>query len=285
MGQSELGDRSSRRASLEESAFSRGAVRGALGLQGRGVAEPAAGVFPYFLASLCLKSDYGPAGEAAMRLVFTEVPQPALTKALIEIENQARQHFGSTLTDSVIGYTTLTLFFSASTLERDRTEAWLREQAEAIALVGHSAPEHSTTDVVLPVLYHPSVAPDLEWIADDRGLGIDDVIALHTEATYFAYATGFAPGFCYLGTLPEALQTPRLDTPRATVPAGAVAIADAQTAVYPCDSPGGWRLIGACPEPLFNLNNTPPSLLTVGATVRFEPISEADFRALGGVMP
>ena len=229
--------------------------------------------------------ELGPAGEAAMRLVFTEVPQPSLTKALIEIENRARQHFGSTLTDSVIGYTTLTLFFSASTLERDRTQAWLSEQAEAIVLMDHPTPEHSTTDVVLPVLYHPSVAPDLEWIADDRGLGIDDVIALHTEATYFAYATGFAPGFCYLSTLPEALQTPRLDTPRATVPAGAVAIADAQTAVYPCDSPGGWRLIGACPEPLFNLNNTPPSLLTVGATVRFEPISEADFRALGGVMP
>ena len=149
--------------------------------------------------------ELGPAGEAAMRLVFTEVPQPALTKALIEIENRARQHFGSTLTDSVIGYTTLTLFFSASTLERDRTQAWLSEQAEAIVLMDHPTPEHSTTDVVLPVLYHPSVAPDLEWIADDRGLGIDDVIALHTEATYFAYATGFAPGFCYLGTLPEAL--------------------------------------------------------------------------------
>ena len=229
--------------------------------------------------------ELGPAGEAAMRLVFTEVPQPALTRALLEIENRARQRFGSTLTDSVIGYTTLTFFFSASTLERDRTEAWLREQAEAIALVGHSAHEHSAADVVLPVLYHPSVAPDLEWLADDRSLGVDEVIALHSDATYFAYATGFAPGFCYLGTLPEALQTPRLDTPRAAVPSGAVAIADAQTAVYPCESPGGWRLIGACPEPLFNLNNTPPSLLNVGATIRFEPISEAVFRALGGVIP
>lgn len=229
--------------------------------------------------------ELGPAGETAMRLVFTEVPQPALTRALLEIQNRARLRFGSTLTDSVIGYTTLTLFFSASTLVRDRTEAWLREQAQAIALVGHSVHEQSGADVVLPVLYHPSVAPDLEWLADDRGLGINDVIALHSKATYFAYATGFAPGFCYLGTLPLALQTPRLDTPRATVPAGAVAIADAQTAVYPCESPGGWRLIGACPEPLFNLNNTPPSLLNVGATVRFKPISEADFRALGGVIP
>ena len=229
--------------------------------------------------------EVGPAGEAAMRLVFTALPQPALTRALLEIAKQAKQRFGPTLTDSVIGYTTLTFFFSASTLERDRTEAWLREQAEAIALVDHQAPEHSTADIVLPVLYHPSVAPDLEWLADDRSLGIDDVIALHSDATYFAYATGFAPGFCYLGTLPEALQTPRLDTPRATVPSGAVAIADAQTAVYPCESPGGWRLIGACPEPLFNQNNAPPSLLNVGATVRFEPISEADFRALGGVIP
>ena len=229
--------------------------------------------------------ELGPAGEAAMRLVFAEVPRPALTKALLEIENRAQQCFGATLTDSVVGYNTLTLFFSASTLERDRSEAWLREQAEAIALVDHQAPEHSTAEFVLPVLYHPGVAPDLEWLAGDRGLGIDDVIALHSEATYFAYATGFAPGFCYLGTLPETLQTPRLDTPRATVPAGAVAIADSQTAVYPCESPGGWRLIGACPKPLFNLNNTPPSLLNVGATVRFEPISEADFRALGGVIP
>ena len=229
--------------------------------------------------------ELGPAGEAAMRLVFAEVPRPALTKALLEIQNRAKQCFGATLTDSVVGYTTLTLFFSASTLERDRTEAWLMEQAEAIALVDQSEPEDSAADVVLPVLYHPSVAPDLEWLADDRSLGIDGVIALHSNATYFAYATGFAPGFCYLGTLAAALQTPRLDTPRATVPAGAVAIADSQTAVYPCESPGGWRLIGACPEPLFNLNSTPPSLLNVGVTVRFEPINEADFRALGGVIP
>ena len=93
--------------------------------------------------------ELGPAGEAAMRLVFTGAPKPALTRALLKIENEANQRFGSTLTDSVIGYTTLTLFFSASALERDRTEAWLRDQAEAIALTSHSDPEHSAADVIL----------------------------------------------------------------------------------------------------------------------------------------
>jgi len=134
-------------------------------------------------------------------------------------------------------------------------------------------------------IIQPDQPETIEGEGRDLFSKFDDVIALHSEATYFAYATGFAPGFCYLGTLPEGLRTPRLDTPRATVPSGAVAIADAQTAVYPCESPGGWRLIGACPEPLFNLNNAPASLLNVGATVRFEPISEAVFRALGGVIP
>ena len=105
---------------------------------------------------------------------------------------------------------------------------------------------------------------------------------MHSETTYFAYATGFAPGFCYLGTLPHQLVTPRLATPRNKVPAGSVAIADLQTAVYPCESPGGWRLIGQCPQPLFDLNNTPANLLSVGDTVRFEPMSEADFYAMGG---
>ena len=44
--------------------------------------------------------------------------------------------------------------------------------------------------------------------------------------------------------LDPALLLPRRATPRTRVPAGAVAIADAYTAVYPSASPGGWHLIG-----------------------------------------
>ncbi|MGB0156087.1 MAG: 5-oxoprolinase subunit PxpB [Luminiphilus sp.] len=221
----------------------------------------------------------GPAGEAAMRLALEADPSPELTRTLLAIEKSARRHFNGTLTDSVIGYATLTLFFKPLQFQRDRVEAWLLEQVDLTKSDTHYDPSAA---VILPVLYHPSVAPDLEWLADEKGLSIDDVIALHSETTYFAYATGFAPGFCYLGTLPHQLVTPRLATPRNKVPAGSVAIADLQTAVYPCESPGGWRLIGQCPQPLFDLNNTPANLLSVGDTVRFEPMSEADFYAMGG---
>jgi len=214
-----------------------------------------------------------------MRLALEADPSPELTRTLLAIEKSARRHFNGTLTDSVIGYATLTLFFKPLQFQRDRVEAWLLEQVDLTKSDTHYDPSAA---VILPVLYHPSVAPDLEWLADEKGLSIDDVIALHSETTYFAYATGFAPGFCYLGTLPHQLVTPRLATPRNKVPAGSVAIADLQTAVYPCESPGGWRLIGQCPQPLFDLNNTPANLLSVGDTVRFEPMSEADFYAMGG---
>ncbi len=224
--------------------------------------------------------EVGPAGESAMRLIFSEPPQPALTRRLLSIQDAAQHHFGETLTDSVIGYTTLTLFFTPFKFERDRAEAWLLEQADNPLPETSEPDERTEQPVVLPVFYHPSVAPDLEWLADDTGLSVDDVIRLHCEQTYFAYATGFAPGFCYLGNVDSRLETPRLSTPRPEVSAGTVAIADSQTAIYPCDSPGGWRLIGACPERLFTLESTPPSRLSVGDFVRFEPISEADFHSM-----
>lgn len=223
----------------------------------------------------------GPAGEAAVRLVFQEDPTPDLTRVLLVIQDKAQRQFDGALTDSVVGYTTLTLFFEPLHFQRDRTEAWLFDQANVTKL---STPSDSAPAIRLPVFYHPSVGPDLEWLADDKNLSVDQVITLHCEATYFAYATGFAPGFCYLGTVPAQLMAPRLATPRSRVPAGSVAIADLQTAVYPCESPGGWRLIGRCPQPLFNLNSTPVNLLSVGDTVCFDPISETDFYAMGGAI-
>ena len=155
-----------------------------------------------------MQFEVGPAGESAMRLAYAESPHPALTRGLLAIQEQAERRFAGSLIDAVIGYTTLTLFFHPAQLERDRVESWLCEQAENVVPHGSELIEHSTPDVVLPVLYHPSVAPDLEWLADEKGLSIDDVITQHTQTIYFAYATGFAPGFCYLGTLPSQLTTP-----------------------------------------------------------------------------
>ena len=85
---------------------------------------------------------------------------------------------------------------------------------------------------------------DLERVAEFHGLRPDEVIAKHTGKTYRVYAIGFMVGFAYLATVDEDIITPRLDTPRAKVPKGSVAIAESQTAIYPQQSAGGWNIIG-----------------------------------------
>jgi allophanate hydrolase subunit 1 len=69
------------------------------------------------------------------------------------------------------------------------------------------------------------------------------------------------------------------------VPRGAVAIADRQTAVYPAVSPGGWNLIGNCPQRMFDPDANPSMPVAVGDRVRFEPISRGRFLELGGELP
>jgi inhibitor of KinA len=105
------------------------------------------------------------------------------------------------------------------------------------------------------------------------------VARLHSGGDYLVHAIGFTPGFPYLGGLPRALHMPRLDTPRERVRAGSVAIGGSQTGVYPVDSPGGWRIIGRTPLPLFRPEADPAALLRPGDRVRFRPISQGELAA------
>ena len=100
-----------------------------------------------------------------------------------------------------------------------------------------------------------------------------DVVDLHAGVEYTAFFLGFAPGFAYLGPVPASIATPRLDVPRPRVPAGSVAIGGAQTAVYPTETPGGWRLIGRTDARLWDVARDEPALIRPGDRVRFVPLT------------
>jgi inhibitor of KinA len=121
----------------------------------------------------------------------------------------------------------------------------------------------------VPVRYGGRHGIDLESVAHQLRLSVEDVIRLHSERTYTVYMMGFTPGFPYMGRLDEALVTPRLETPRTRVPAGTVAIAGSQTGIYPIASPGGWRLIGWTPLTLFDPHADVPFLFAPGDEVKF----------------
>jgi inhibitor of KinA len=140
--------------------------------------------------------------------------------------------------------------------------------------------EHFGREVKISVCYEGEFAPDLNAVAERTGLHADEVVRLHSTADYVVAFLGFTPGFGYLSGLPKRLNVPRRATPRKVVAAGSVGIAGMQTGVYPLQSPGGWQIIGRTPARMFHPDANPPTLLQPGDTVRFVPISPAEFANL-----
>lgn len=138
--------------------------------------------------------------------------------------------------------------------------------------------------ITIDVYYGKEVGLDLENMSIKLNLSIDEIINLHSERYYDVYAIGFAPGFGFLASVDEKIAIPRLSSPRKSVPKGSVAIADTQTAVYPQSSPGGWNIIGRTAMELFDKTLDKLSPLSVGAQVKFNPITKSEFIKQGGIL-
>ncbi len=136
----------------------------------------------------------------------------------------------------------------------------------------------------IPVCYDLPFAPDIEDLARHKELSPGEVAGLHADTLYTVYFIGFLPGFMYLGGLDKALHHPRKDTPRLRIDKGAVGIAGAQTGVYPCESPGGWNIIGNSPISFFEPADTPPFFAGPGDKIKFYPVSTMEHKSIASAV-
>jgi KipI family sensor histidine kinase inhibitor len=222
------------------------------------------------------------AGVNSLLLRFSEKVDKPLIIAIGQCCELIKQCLGDSLIDLIPSYSTILITYDL--LKNDDEN--VREVLSTVLYQLQSQRESTSgvnrqhKQVILPVCYDAELAPDLALLSETLALDCHDIIRLHCERPYQVYAIGFSPGFGYLGELNSALRIPRLFTPRTSVPAGSVAIAELNTAVYPQATPGGWWLIGRCPVPMFDKNRTEPCLFSVGDEVIFEPISATKFRQL-----
>jgi len=170
-------------------------------------------------------------------------------------------------------YSSLLVVFDALRMDHAELEARLREHLGQPE-IPLDAPRPT---IEIPVCYDREFGLDLEDVAAARSLTPQEIVDLHCAREYTVYFLGFAPGFAYLGDLPEELEVPRLRVPRRMVPRGSVAIAGRQTAVYPLPTPGGWRVLGRTPVAMIRPERDGTSLLQTGDRVRFIPISREQF--------
>jgi KipI family sensor histidine kinase inhibitor len=221
------------------------------------------------------------AGENALMLYFDQRIDPAISALVQRACVLIRAELADDVIDLLPSYASVLILFNPLSTDLYRVKAQLQHCLAQL----QSGNQHSGKLVELPVYYSAESGPDLALIAETKNISVDEVIKRHQAVSYRVYAIGFAPGFAYLGEVDPLLQMPRLATPRAKVPRGAVAIADRQTAVYPAQSPGGWNLIGLCPTRMFNPNASPAMPVAVGDEVRFVAIDKAEFIRLGGELP
>ena len=137
----------------------------------------------------------------------------------------------------------------ATPLETCLAEA--REAGFAGMELGHKFPREPKALWTLPCCYAPEFAEDLFHIAELTELTPERVVALHSGATYRVYMYGFAPGFCYLGGVPDALKISRREKPRPPHPPNTVLLGGGLTLVSTFAMPTGWYLIGRTPEKMF----------------------------------
>lgn len=205
-----------------------------------------------------------PLGDSAITLTVGEGMSVELSELVVSRARAIAEARIQGVTDVVPSYASFTVHYDPSLIEYRELHARLlrvieREIAGAPART--DAREH-----VIPVRYD---GEDLEFVARETGLSVDEIAEIHSAPMYRVFVIGFVPGFAYLGPLDQRLALPRRASPRTRVPAGSVAIAERQTAVYPAETPGGWHLIGRTEVEMFDPAWQRPSLLAVGDSVRF----------------
>jgi KipI family sensor histidine kinase inhibitor len=209
-----------------------------------------------------------PLGEAAWTVVLGEQVDAATHAAVLRLAKRVTRRGWPGVGEIVPGYAALTVCFDPAAADPDRLRDFLAETAQQLE-GADSGPAPTGGLHRLPVRYD---GPDLAWVAQHTGLDPAEVARRHAAREYRVFLLGFAPGFAYLGELDPTLVVPRRPSPRTRVPPGSVAIAGAQTAVYPLATPGGWQLIGSTAVRMFDPDRDPPALLRPGDRVRFEPV-------------
>jgi len=212
-----------------------------------------------------MKPEILPLGDLALLIRFGDEINLEVNQRVHALDALLRTETITGIIEAVPAYTTLLIHYDPLELTYQNLSEWVNA---AITRVESSA-SHKPHLIEVPVRYGGASGPDLEWVATQHHLSIPEVVRLHTDRTYSVYMMGFTPGFPYMGRLHTSLVTPRLDSPRTLVRAGSVAIAGAQTGIYPIDSPGGWRLIGWTSLRLFDVSSNHPFLLAPGDEVRF----------------
>lgn len=220
-----------------------------------------------------------PVGDAALTVEFGDSISPDLNAKVVALDIALAASNMDGIIETAPSYRSLLICYDPVVLSCRQLVAELRRLLER----GTRIRQGSAVAWSVPVVYDPPYAEDLPEVAQRLALSEDEVIRIHSGATYQVYMVGFAPGLPYLGPLPDRLHISRREAPRPSVPAGAVMIGGIQANIVPMPVPSAWYVLGRTPLRLFDPSRHDPFLFRAGDHLRFRRIDAAEFEHLAGL--
>lgn len=217
-----------------------------------------------------------PAGDLAVVVEFGDAIDPAINAAVIALDAAIAANPPAGVIETVPTYRSLLVQYEPRDISFEDLVATLRDLLRASA----RRRRPSSRCWTVPVAYGGAFGEDLDEVARRCGMEPERVIEAHLAAEYQVYMIGFAPGFAYLGGLPQALHLPRRENPRPRIPEGSVIIGAQQAAIAATAIPSGWHLLGRTPARGFDLGRHDPFLFRPGDRIRFRRIDAAEFASL-----
>lgn len=222
------------------------------------------------------RARYLPAGDRALSVEFGNRISEDLNKRVLQFDNLLREFCLPGVLETGPSYRALLVYYDPLIIEYEALVEQLRRWEAEIAPQVVETPRL----VEIPCCYDPEMGFDLTAVGKRHGLTAQDVAQIHCSVQYITYFIGFAPGFPYLGGLPERIATPRLASPRDKIPAGSVGIGGSQCTIYSVESPGGFWILGRTPLRLYDPSVTQPVLLRAGDRIRFRPVDRTEYEQM-----
>lgn len=231
-----------------------------------------------------IKSGYSffPLGDSALLIEFGNEIDEEISKIVLGLFYHLKEKKIAGVVDIVPAYSSIAVFYDVPTIAKylAKEETVFDKVVDTILKTINSAnitEVKNERQIKVPVCYEKKFGIDLEWLAKEKNISIEDVIRLHTSKSYRVYMIGFLPGFAYMGEVDSRIQVGRRKEPRLKVERGSIGIAGKQTGIYSIEAPGGWQIIGRTPVQIFDKTSQHSVLFQPGDEVIFYPITAYEF--------
>ncbi|MEP2770957.1 MAG: 5-oxoprolinase subunit PxpB [Fulvivirga sp.] len=211
-------------------------------------------------------------GESALLVNFKQSIDISINQKVIQLNNRLKNLDG--IEFLIPAYNSLTVGYNPQVIIEKALTQFIKANINA----GTAA--NTNRLLKIPVCYDEQFGLDIAELCSDKNITKEELIEVHTSTTYHVYMLGFIPGFAYMGKTDEILHCSRKKEPRQKIEGRSVAIAGAQTGIYPTDAPGGWQIIGKTPIDVIQKSAEKPFLFQPSDQVQCYPIGIDKFRKL-----